>query len=176
MHGRAVPLDGPDLGDGGTRGHVDLAGKALDSCRVREGLGVIPGAGGDDAADLARAAHLVQGAAHLERAGALEVLGLQDDVPAHAPGDRPGAQHGGLAHDLGARCMGGAQAIERELLDLRDALGRHPYRESATIASISTRTPFGSAATPTAARAGGSDSKNAAYASLISAKASRLVV
>src|SRR5215211_2742432 len=131
MHGRAVALDGPDLGDGGTRGHVDLAGKALDSCRVREGLGVIPGAGGDDAADLARAAHLVQGA---------------------------------------------AQAIERELLDLRDALGRHPYRESATIASISTRTPFGSAATPTAARAGGSDSKNAAYASLISAKASRLVV
>src|SRR5581483_11452442 len=74
------------------------------ACRPRDRLRVVPGARGDDAVGALRGlegGELVDGAADLERAGALEVLGLQVDRPPDEPRERLRAEDGRDPRDAG---------------------------------------------------------------------------
>ena len=131
---------------------------------------MVAGAAADDAggARLAQRGELRERAADLERAGSLEVLGLEFDGPAGALAQRARAQDGGFADDPGDDSGGAADVVGRD----RRARIKGSSRVSqgiATTASISTSAPRGSPATAIATRAGGSDSKNDSYTSLTDA-------
>ena len=82
----AEAADRGDLGHGRAGGHEDLARDAAGAGGVGDGLRVVAGAAGDDAGALGRGAELGERAAELERAGPLEVLGLDEDrAPARSP-------------------------------------------------------------------------------------------
>jgi hypothetical protein len=128
---------------------------------------MVAGAPADDArgARVAERSQLGEGAAQLERARPLEVLGLELNGPAAALAQRAGAQYGRFADDPGDDPGGTADVVCRD----RRARIKGSSRVSqgiATTASISTSAPRGSPATAIATRAGGSDSKNDSYTSL----------
>ena len=123
----------------------------------RHRLRVVARAAGHDpprAAVVAQRGELVQRAADLERAGALQVLGLEHDLAAAALGQRARGQDRRVPGDV----------ADRGAVRARSSAGARPVHQpcSATIASISTSAPLGSAATAIATRAGGSSSKNVA--------------
>src|SRR4051794_24340492 len=97
---------------------------------------------------------LVQRAADLERAGALQALGLEQHPAAGALAERRRRQDRSPARDVGDRAAGAFEVLTRRFA------GHQSRPESATTASISTCAPFGSAPTPIATRAGGSEGKN----------------
>ena len=77
-HLRAQRLGGGGLGQRSVLGHVHLAAQAPRACGVGQRLSVVAGAAGDHAGRAAtQGGGLAQRAAQLERAGPLEVLGLQ---------------------------------------------------------------------------------------------------
>ena len=135
-----------DLGHRRVGGDEDLAGDA--SCLGGRGerLGVVAGACRHDAVRAALVAErreLGGHAADLERAGALEVLGLEHDRPARTLGERAGGEDRCAARDGLHRRACGPDVARGE-------------GHSAMIASISTSAPIGRAATPMVVRAGGS--------------------
>ena len=96
-HRRAVAPGGLHLGEGSARGHDDGAGDAEVAGRQGDALGVVAGAGGDDARGLlfgSQGGDLVGGAADLEGARPLEVLGLEEEVAPRQPAEGVGGQHG----------------------------------------------------------------------------------
>ena len=130
-------------------GDEHLAADAAGGRAGGERLRVVAGAGGDDAvgaALLAQRGELRGHAADLERAGALQVLGLQDDRPARTLGERAGGQDRRPARDGLHRRACGSDVARGDA-------------HSAMIASISTSAPIGRAATPIVVRAGGLCSK-----------------
>ena len=91
-----------DLGDRRGSGHEDLAGHAARAGGEGQGLGVVAGARrhhAPRAALLPQRRELAQRAADLERAGALQVLGLQDDLAAAVVGQRRARQDRRVARD-----------------------------------------------------------------------------
>ena len=92
----AVAAGGLDLRQRGALGH-DHGGRAAEQAgRERDALGMVAGAGRDDAAGpfgVGQPGDPEVGAADLERPGPLQVLALQ----VHRPGDRLG-QHPGVQH------------------------------------------------------------------------------
>ena len=102
-------------------------------------------------ARLPQRGELGRGAAHLERAGALEVLGLQHDRAAGALGDRARREH--------RRAPGDALDLRRAARRDRRAAVDGLSPGAARIASISTSAPSGSEATPIVLRAGGASPK-----------------
>ena len=140
---------GFDLRHRRVAGHEHLAADPAGGRAGGERLRVVAGAGGDDAvgaAFLAQRGELRGHAADLERAGALQVLGLQDDRPARTLGERAGGQDRCPARD----------GLNRRACGFDVARGD---AHSAMIASISTSAPIGRAATPMVVRAGGLCSK-----------------
>ena len=145
VDGGAVAGDRVALGDRRVVRDEDLAGDAAGGRGGGDALPVVAGRGADDAAGAVGAdgGELGRGAADLERAGALEVLRLERDGAARGLGE------GARRQDRRAPGDGLDGRAGR-----RDIAGGDHQSGRATIASISTRAPLGSAATPTAARAG----------------------
>ena len=115
---RALAARGLDLGQRRVVGHEDLARHAAGAGGGGEALGVVAGRRGDHAggaAAVAEGGELGRRAAQLERARALQVLGLERDHAAGALGDRPRREHRGAAGD---RVDRGARR--------RDVGGAHP--------------------------------------------------
>jgi len=137
---------------------------------------MVAGASADDAggARVAERAQLRNRAAKLERARALEILGLEGDGPAAPLAQRAGAEYGRLADDPGDDPSGAADVVGRDRRARIEGSSR-TGQGIATTASISTSAPRGSPATAIATRAGGSDSKNDSYTSLTDAKAAMSV-
>ena len=161
-HRRAEGRAAVDLRDRRAVGHEDLARHAAHARGLRERPRVVAGAPGRDAAGaaVAEGGELVQRAADLERPRALEVLGLQ--------------RHRGAACARSASATAAPACAARRRRSRRErarpprrsrsaGARRWPWRQSgsATMASISTCAPSGSAATPIVVRAGGSSPKNA---------------
>ena len=81
----------------------------------RDALGVVAGAGRDDAAGLllvGEPRHPRVGAADLERPGALEVLALEVDVAADPVGQGPAVLQGGGADDAPEQVLRSADVVQ----------------------------------------------------------------
>ena len=101
VHDAAEGLHRRDLGHRRLAGHEHLAGDALGPRRVGQRLAVVAGAARHHARGVPEAGDLVDGAAQLERAGALEVLGLEQEPPAAALRQAARAQHRRVARQRG---------------------------------------------------------------------------
>ena len=90
------------LRERGVDRHVDARRDAERGRSERDALGVVAGAGGDDAACtlvVAQRGHAIDRAAQLEGARALQVLGLEQHARARPARDRARRQHGRGRHD-----------------------------------------------------------------------------
>jgi hypothetical protein len=112
-HLGAERLDGRDLGDRGGGRHVDEARYPAGARCVGERLGVVAGAAGHDArCPVVERGELREGAAELERAGALEVLGFDDHVSAAAVGEALEAEDRGVPGDRARVGVDSPQLVE----------------------------------------------------------------
>ena len=103
------------LGSGAPSGMKTVDADAEQLGGERDALGVVAGAGGDDAARLllvGEPGHPGVGAADLERPGPLQVLALEEDRTADPVGQRPAVlQRGGPDHAL-EQLAGGEDVLE----------------------------------------------------------------
>jgi hypothetical protein len=146
-----------DLGDRRALRHEHLARHAALPRRQRERLRVVAGASTDDAgrAPVAQRRQPAQRAADLEGPGALQRLRLQHDLATAALAQRRGRQDRRVARDVADRLAGARHVLGRDRGAAADLSGHvRPQSASATMASISTCAPSGSAATPIVERAG----------------------
>ena len=97
----AEAADGGDLGHGRAGGHEDLARDPAGAGGVGDGLRVVAGAAGDDARALGDGAELGERAAELERAGPLEVLGLDEDRAAALLAEAAAGEDRRVADEVG---------------------------------------------------------------------------
>jgi hypothetical protein len=151
---RSLSARGLDLGERGVGGHEHLADDAAIAGGGGQRLGVVAGRSGHDAvraALLPQRGQLGRDAAHLERTGALEVLGLERDHAPRALGDGARGEQWRAPRDgLRGRPCGGDV-----FRGYRGRRGGAHQSGSATMASISTSAPSGSDATPIVVRGGG---------------------
>ena len=137
----AVAAGGLLLHDRGAVGHVDDRADAEHLRGQRDALGVVAGAGGHDAAGPflgAEARHAHVGAADLEGAGALEVLGLEEDRSAGDLGEPARLLHrrvdGHVAQQVGGRLdlgEGGTDLVTRAVRRVLRRRARRPARRLA---------------------------------------------
>ena len=103
-----------DLRDRRAGGHEQLAGHAVEQRGHRERLRVVAGAAGGHAAAgrVAERGERVHRAADLERAGSLQVLGLQHDVGVRPLRQGGRGDHRGVLHQPAPAVLGGADGCE----------------------------------------------------------------
>ena len=110
----AEAADGGDLGHGRARGHEDLAREPARAGGVGDGLRVVARAAGDDAGAAVAGAELVERAAELERARALEVLRLDEDRAAAVLAEAAAREDGRPADEVGRTGARGMHRVRPE--------------------------------------------------------------
>ena len=119
VHDRAERARGAALGDRRVGRHVDLAPHPPRPRGVRRRLGVVAGAAHHQpvANLVAERGQLGQHAAQLERAGALQALGLERDRAAAARAQRGGREDRRPAHEARSRRAGALEALAFDRCD-----------------------------------------------------------
>jgi hypothetical protein len=118
LHLSAVLLDGGDLRERRAGGHHRGRGRSDLAGGERDALGMVAGARGHDSRRLLRIGELgelVQSAAHLERAGELQVLGLQDGLCSHSARQLAGAEQRRVPRPSGDPLARGADVVQAEV-------------------------------------------------------------